>query len=289
VVLALVIRAAGMTIKAVPILFPAGAYGTFIEWCIMYFSGRALDQLPFGNAGNSHNFSGVHVQNIQIWREFCKMQSSAPVCRLHPKTLEHESFIDNVTEVARNGPCIFLYVPTSLFALTINNKFEKVYREGWMEHNKAQYLDNLKQWHSGKLYNWELREFLSFYIWDQHLSETGADIMQNASINNVLKVNIQSIFDDFENTIRALIDYVGLQVVRTNFDTVHSEFLKRQVHYGKDLLIDSIVGNIATDWPQLTIVDESIIQMRLRNQGHDIKCFGIDTFPTTQEALRAIC
>lgn len=50
-------------------MFNAGSYGTFVEWCLKYFSG-ATDTLPFKDTGSSHKYIGAHLLSIDNWRKY---------------------------------------------------------------------------------------------------------------------------------------------------------------------------------------------------------------------------
>lgn len=53
------------------IVYSAGSYGTFVEWCLNYFSNPFFPQdLPFLTQGNSHKFAGNHLSIIEGVKAF---------------------------------------------------------------------------------------------------------------------------------------------------------------------------------------------------------------------------
>ena len=60
----------------------------------------------------------------------------------------------------------------------------------------------------------------------------------------------------------------------------------------KDKLINDLVDSIITgehkDMHDLTIVDESEIQRRLRNKGFEIQCYELNKWPNTTTELREL-
>jgi hypothetical protein len=283
--------------QTVPILFAGGAYGTFVEWCLQYFSGAIDSELPFDTSGSSHRYRGNHLNDMPGWREYLVADTFYPIVRFHVKTLQEESFQSNLDEVISSvDQSILLYANVDLAVLQLNNRFEKVYANGWLEVHEQLFLDNLSGWGNrrlNQLARWELREFLSMYIWKQHLDETGLDTILTYNNPKLLKIDIGELFDNFESTIRHLLAYCKLPAIQSNFEEVHRAWVGAQVHKNKDRLVASIVNSVINnniiDWSNenLTIVDESIVQMRLRDLHNlELKCYNLNEFPTSTQQLR---
>ena len=83
-----------------------------------------------------------------------------------------------------------------------------------------------------------------------------------------------------------------MSVKKNNFDDIYHAWFSKQSHHDKDNLIRMIVesvtstNNFALD--NLTCLDEIVIQHKLRTKGYEIKCNGLNTFPTTMQQLRDI-
>lgn len=283
--------------RTIPILFAGGAYGTFVEWCLQYFSGAVNSDLPFDTSGSSHKYHGNHIGNINGWRNYLASDVFYPVVRLHVKTLQEESFYANLNEIVEFADrSVILYANEDTVVLNLNNRFEKISDDGWLRTNTHLFIDNLAGWGNqdlDQLSRWELREFLSMYIWKQHLDETGLDTILAYNNPTLLKIDIKNLLNNFESTIRQLLAHCNLPVIQNNFDQVYTAWVDSQSHKNKDQLVasivDSVVNNKFMDWSKenLTIVDESIVQMRLRDLHNlELKCYNLNEFPTTTQQLR---
>jgi len=282
--------------KTIPILFNGGTYGTFVEWCLLYFSGQ-LNFLPFNKSGNSHKFVGNHLLNMSGWNKYLESSEVYDLVRFHPKTIESESLITNIDKILLSvDRAILLYAGPQSLLLNLNNKFEKIWSNGWLGQNENIFLPNLKGWGKSNLDGmevWEIREFLSYYIIPQHLSETEIDKLAAYQPASLLKIEIQELFDNFETVIKQLLQYCNLSLVRDDFDSIYKEWAALQKHAAKDKVVDniikSVIGNISCEWEELTIVDEAIIQMRLRDLHQlELKCYNLNVFPTNTNDLQKL-
>lgn len=286
--------------STIPILFSGGAYGSFLEWCLLYFSGQTNVHDPTGiTNNNSHAFDGCHLLDMQGWRKYLDNGDFKQFVRFHYKTFEFRSAIDNINEVLSSvDKAILIYCGMDKILLNINNKFDKIYTEGWLLHHQFLFKNELSAWGKDNLQDmekWELREFLSFYIEPQHLDETEVLNLQSFSSNALLKININDLLDDFETTIRLVLQWSDLKTQRIDFDRVYNNWLPKQIHRNKDKLVGEIVQSVINEsnfsWQQeqLTIVDEAFIQMKLRDL-HNLKlrCYNLDVFPTNTNDLRKL-
>jgi hypothetical protein len=282
----------------VPIVYSGGSYGTFVEWCLMYFSGQ-VDYLPFRSNGNSHEYKGNLLFDIHGWRKYLDSDDVYPVARLHPKILEHESVTENLNEIlSAVDRAVFLYTNEDLFLLIINNKFEKIFQEGYMSHIEKSVLHKFSNWGVDSLKDmdvWQLREFLSYYMWPQHLSESGIDELRSFDHPGLLKVNVKDLIADFRGTIETLLEYCNLPKVCDNFEEIYCKWIALQRHSTKDHIVNTVVDYVVNDkeidWSELelTIVDEAIIQWALRSlHSLEIKCYNLNVFPTNTNDLRKL-
>lgn len=285
----------------VVVLFNGGGYGTFLEWAIRYFSGDFPDDSrPFNSNGNSHQYVGTHLMNIDGWRDYLATQSYQDYVRFHPKAYEHDSIKSHLDEILSHGNrAILLYPTTNDIALTINNKFDKIYEKGWMETTDYIGLPELiSKWGTEDLKSmepWQLREFLSFYIVPQHLAEVGVNDIIEYEHERLFKLPIRTLINDFSGSFNRIAQFTGRQLLRSNFDEIYQDWMQVQYHTSKDALVDTIVKCVVNDvdiyWADanLTIVDQALIQMQLRDKhGISIKCFGLNEFPTSTTELKPL-
>ena len=286
------------------IAFNGGSYGTFIEWCLHYFSNSNFSQeLPFTDSGNSHKFIGNHLLNIKNVTEFVNNSNSDKnaIVRFHPKTHEQDSILNNLTFVKENFKKVIIIHPTEeSLVWNIHNKFEKIWSQGWLWYNETDIVKNLTKWEINNLDSmavWQKREFLSFYIYKQHLMETELLSMEKfkSKLPDALFISIDTLRDNFKNTIIKIFDYCDMQIINyEKIDVIYQHWIEKQYHKDKDNLVKNIthaiINNVNLNWQdeQLTIVDEAMIQMGLRNNGIEIKCFQLDKFPSSTNEIRPL-
>ena len=151
-------------------------------------------------------------------------------------------------------------------------------------HNIVNWNPNYTHW--TEMQQWELREWFSlFYVqWVQEWIES-----QEQVGNTFLKVNHLDVLDNFVPTLSKIIKHCGL----TETDGLE-EFgkmwrSKQQYIVSEFELLDSIVthsiNNYQFSWVPINIIAEAIVQQRLRALGYEIRCDGLNTFPTDSKTL----
>lgn len=289
------------SMKNICIIYNGGTYGTFIEWCLHYFSDLSVsDVLPFTPVGNSHNFKGNYLPDHDAVDEYVNSPDDFLTVRYHIKRQEQDDTLKRLEFICDNfKKIIFMHCTSNSFIWNINNKIDKVHKEGWLNYEKYGFK-NLDQWGVGKnidtMAPWEIREFLSFYLQEQHTSESDLRNIDQirSTFTNVCMIPIENLRDEFTQTIKRLLDYCELPLVRNNFDYVYDQWISLQFHKNKDQLLKeivmSIINNEYLDWASnnLTLADTAMIQHSLRQQGLEIKCHGLDKFPTNSLALKEL-
>jgi hypothetical protein len=279
------------------IVYTGGAYGRFVNWSLEYFSGR-IDGLPFNSNGNSHNFKKSPVcGGSASFLEYINSNKFYPITCCHPKIYAEEDVVKNFEIVLAHSEKVIYLDASNSIMLVMNNKYEKIWEEGWLEYNYDNIKTNLAAWNPAptisEMATWELREFLSFYIMPQHLAESGYHELLNFHNPNMLHLHVEDLFENFETTIRKILEYSGYTLARSNFDEVFSAWRPLQKHYRKQELIDDIVDATINDkyleWSNLSLIDEAIVQMRLRDLHKlDMMCYNVNVFPTNTTDLRKL-
>jgi hypothetical protein len=280
------------------ILFNGGGYGTFVEWCLNYFSDPTMsDQLPFNLNGNAHKFNGNPKGDFQMCLSYINSSDDLPIVRFHPKHTIDESLIDNLNYINSHfRHVIYLYPTIDSIAWNINNKFEKIFSHGWLVENEDIIYKDLKKCNIESIDTaepWQLREFLSFFLYPQHLAESETLMIDSYAkqFSNFKFVSMNQLRDNFKQTIIMLLDYCKLTPTRiSQIEYIYNSWIKLQYHCHKDQLIKQIVSAVLTNtdftWPSLTLVDESLIQHYLREQHIGIKCFNLNVFPSSTQELK---
>lgn len=288
----------------VPIVYTPGAYGSFLNWSIKYFSGSTSD-LPFDHStGSSHNWSKFkHIKSTEHYIQYVTDTTTdkADFCLIHPVQEKNDNIIEHIEKIAKfSEKLIFINVEEDCFLHVMNNNDEKVYGGdgALLTDNLATTADNIKKgWDKtlSEMDRWEKREFISLYAFGMQAEIIQTYRTKNYTNTKILMLNVRDIIFNYAETIKNVLNYCGLVEARSNYEEVHTKWFSLQKHIHKDLLckriISSIVNNIIFDWDNqnITIVDEAYIQQQLRdNHQIGIKCFNLNNFPTNTENLKPL-
>ena len=287
----------------VPILFNGGAYGTYLEWCLTSLC--SCDELysPFKDNGNSHNFEGTHLLNIQGWQRYLRENNPSKFVRLHPKTEQEHSIKVHLNEILQSvDQVIFLYPDTNSVLLNLNNWFDKVWDDWWW-HAFNHDIDPAKLYKNWPIPPktpiqdidlWIYREFLSMYLipsWRSQVEWYFPDQWQSSRCKYVF---IKNLLHDFENTLADLVEFLQLKIQRpiSTLLPYHRQNIKLQKFINQDNICNQIIDAIQTDnfiiWDPLPLPSEAWIQWQLRELGYEIQCHGLDIFPTNSVQLKKL-
>ena len=291
-------------INSVPIIYNAGAYGTYVEWCLTTLCSTDAIQAPFNTNGNSHGFEGHFLSGMRDWRNYLSTNTQHKFVRLHPKTSAEESLTNNLTEMLESVPnIIYLYPDRDSMMLNVNNYFSKSCHDWWTTYFSKE-IDVSKIYSNwlvadtpiAEIPMWIRREFLSFYLmpaWYDQVEWYHLDAWKHPKSHNIL---IKDLLYNFESVMSRLQQALDLDFVRPISDllTYHETNLQLQIHNNQDQLckniVDSIVNNFEFDWcdQSLPLASESYVQWQLRNLGYEIRCHELDKFPTNSVHLKEL-
>lgn len=97
------------------ILYQNGAYGTFIEWCLNYFTDELFEKIDLTDSGSAHRFQGHALVFQPQLENYCKGYANISFARLHPgATAESRRLI--------NETCVDSYKNAFLSDLSFLNK-----------------------------------------------------------------------------------------------------------------------------------------------------------------------
>lgn len=161
-------------------------------------------------------------------------------------------------------------------------------------------VENLQGWGKDSIYDfdiWDLRELLSFYWFTRNQGELAAwDIVKRNNANsNVKFITINDLKHNFQNTILDAAEFFNVAIAKESsdkLDSIHKQWLKLQKHINRDDLcisiVDSIINNTPMDWAaeDLSIIDEAFIQKKLYDSNIEIKCDGLNVFPTNSQEFQ---
>lgn len=287
----------------VAIAFNGGVYGTYLEWCLTTLSSTNASVPPFSNIGNSHNFKGNHLLNISGWKNFKAANFSAQFVRLHPKTLQAESLSANMDYLCDTADSVvYLYPDSESILLSLNNFTYKIWNDWWENtFSTEEHIEKLyRHWPISKdtkisdIPNWIKREFLSFYLMPAWFAQVEWNHLATWQHPKCCVVTVNQLLYDFENTIQRIKEHCNLNFEKNVAELIpfHQQNLKLQKYIAQDRICNQIVNDVVANrqfsWDELTLTSESWIQWELRNRGFEIRCDGLDTFPTNSIQLREL-
>jgi hypothetical protein len=287
------------------IVYPSGAYGTFLDWCINYFSGQLNDgTLPFTNNGSAHKWFGTatgEITNRQTETIDWFLSNNADFFSLR----SHMNYIEDYTKSAFNS-LILSYQPNFRKIIIINNsiKYHLLILHNTLTKSKAadytlltkeiieQYKDQFNA--SDSVPTWQLREMMSF--WHERWHCYLRDIFQPIDDNKIVNVDIENLLVDFENYIVELMDQLELPLIhKDQLGKVKDSWLSLQkfVHLDQQCndIVSAVVNDLSLDFSRikLHLLDEAFIQYKLRvDHKLDLLCTGLDDFPKTSQGLKKL-
>lgn len=285
------------------IAFNGGTYGTYLEWCLTTLSSADHIVPPFTRVGNSHNFTGRHVENIKGWKSFKLTNDLTQFVRLHPKTLVDESLSANMNYLCNTAESVvYLYPDKESILLSLNNFTHKIWKDWWLRNfSTLVSVDKIyNNWPVSKetpisdIPIWIKREFMSFYLMPNWFSQIEWNHLETWGHANCCVVTVGQLLHDFENSIHRIKTHCNLQFKKDIAELVpfHQQNLKLQKYITQDQtcnqIIDSIVNNQLFEWEPITLTSESWVQWQLRNLGYEIMCNELDIFPTNSVQLRKL-
>lgn len=152
------------------------------------------------------------------------------------------------------------------------------------EHNITNWNTDYKHWHNMR--PWEIREWFSlFYVaWVQEWIES-----QHQVDADFYKVSNIELLENLPRVVRDIFRHCNL-TESSGLDefAVHWRSKQQYIMDEFDLLdrvIECTINNVPFSWNPVNIIAEAIVQQRLRANGYEIRCDGLDVFPTDSATL----
>ena len=290
------------------IVYSGGTYGTYLNWALLTLSKDIPVVPPFRSNGNSHNFvSSVPYRYQRHASNATKLARQHPaelpdLFRCHPKTLATESVADNINHLVEyTDRLIILYPDRESYLLTINNFYYKI----WTDIRQAIGKDSVLHMYTSfdipattplsQIPNSIVREFLSYYAFDSWEDQVEWFLPDHFSHPHCKFIFVNDLLHNFESTLLDIQEFTEIEFIKPidSLENLHKINVSQQAYTGQDQLARNILDNINLNqefsWAssELTLVTESWIQRQLRNQGIELQCTNLDTFPTSVAALKS--
>jgi hypothetical protein len=266
-------------------------------------------QSPFiEKTGTSHGFEGIEIADLDKWWEYTKSNPTEQFIRLHPKQRREHSLNDNVQQICDAvNRAVYIYPDPDSMILTLNNWVFKVWdqEELWWDFELSTAIDPTKIYSNWPVDEstpikdipiWIKREFLSFYLMPCWVDQLEWDHSKVFEHDRCLLIYVNDILYNFTKTILRIQEFCGLEFKKdiSDLTAYHNKMLELQKYLGHDALcnrvVNSTINHCDYDWSDqsLSLVDEAWIQWRLRELGHELRCDGLDFFPTNSVSLQKL-
>jgi len=277
------------------VLFPAGGFGSTIEYCLRQFSNELTKiEASVMENGSLHSYKKeFHPVTVQ---EFLKNKDIAfEIATPTYPGLDYSTPLETVNlllnKIKSDDKVILINFDTidmaernQLFSYhKIPNFIDFVLKDKYINWDPE-----YKSFNDLKVY--EIREALSFYIDRQ---KDYLEVSRN-KIKNCMYVTPNDILFDFKNTILKIIKYCNLTIDESkNINDFYKIWFSKQQYILNEFeivnrVIDKITSGEYFSWEPISMVGEAIIQSRLRQNGIEIACFNLDIFPTNTTDLQKV-
>ena len=272
--------------EKIGIAFHPGAYGTFLEWSLKYFNSRYPEVVdtPFNKeTGSAHNGS-KQLKHFQTTENILTRYNNQTIFRWHPKIEECHRLIDNLIAVHKYCSCKIIYITHTIesdMALIANNNYFKIKPElnSWVD------LIKRKSHVWGTDDPWCIRESLSFFLEDSLISQWDNHQLDDIKkLDFVTTIDVRELLENYPSVVKKFIPEQFL-VNTEKFTHIHQEWLNLQQHTCKDIHIQQYIDNPDFVFSDMTIIDEAIIQHKLRQKGVKIACVDLNKFPPSSKDL----
>ena len=286
----------------IQLFFVPGMFGSTIEYLARSYSNEFTpvygEILP---TGSMHSYGKLaHLSCADDLDNYLELGSDAsivtPIYPFRDRTLTdllhyfdsfkhgHESrilmYADNVRAAELN--MLFQYHKISLG----NQRGLDIFCSG-NEHNITSWNPDYTHW--SQMRPWQLREWISlFYVpwvqeWIDSVKVVGPEFL---CIKNT------HFLSDPVTAIHEIFEHCGL-TAKTGLDQFLKQWQQAQQYVIEEFdLLDDVmhcaIGNRSLTWQPVNIIAEAIVQQRLRAQGYEIGCDGLDTFPTDAVKLHSL-
>jgi hypothetical protein len=155
---------------------------------------------------------------------------------------------------------------------------------GGNEHNITAWNPTYQNW--SQMDNWQLREWISlFYVpWVQEWINS-----QHQVGHNFLTITNTELLFAPKNTFDRIFDHCKL-TQKPSIEKFIQQWQHAQQYVVNEFeliekIVTSAINNQMLQWEPINIIAEAIVQQRLRAAGYELRCDGLNTFPTDIKTL----
>lgn len=282
------------------IVYPAGSYGTFLDWCINWFSGQINeDILPFTSNGSAHKWQGNAAGDVILdplkTIEWFLMQPEVPFTirtHLNHEKADQETLIRSYQKNFKK--IILINHNPDCHLLLLHNQLTKNKRASYDTTISEIIVKYKNQFDTSDVIpRWQLREMISYWhgSWGCQLR----DMFQPTIDENIVNIDVKNLVYDFDNSLINLFDDLKLPMTRRDrLEEIRNLWLSLQAFKNLDQQLNNIVfATVNNDLTKVidctNIFDEAFVQWKLRViHNLDLLCYGLDDFPKNVKDLKAL-
>jgi hypothetical protein len=274
------------------IFFVPGMFGSTIEYVLSNYT-KELNPVNGGIMpdGSIHSFyKKNHILNAKDISKIKDQQIHTPI---YPFEDLHFEDILKIYPISNAQDRYLLMYANDFASAELNilfqyHKISKGLNKGWeiFTSNHVEMIQNIQSWNTTyQSYNdmqlWEFREWFSLFYptWIQEWKDS-----QRIAPEHWLKISNMDMLTDTENTLKQIINYCGLTAQKEISEFSNTWKKAQQYIINEYNLITDIVNHTLEQksftWQPINLIAESLVQQKLRSEGFDIRCDGLNIFPT---------
>lgn len=288
------------------IFFDPGSFGSTVEFVIHNYTNHAHKVTGhIRSDGSLHSYHKQHhVYDAVTLQDFVghNKTANAVTTPIYPfDSLKLPEIIQHFSQLPswHQDTKILIYQP-DIRAVELNFlfKYHKIVTGslnlglGVLVGNNAHNLSgwNVNYTHWNQMRPWELREWFSIFYADYHVQLT--DAKAHVDLDHWLVVTNLELVNDPAHAWIKIADHCGL-TVSPDMESFAKTWQQAQQYVIDEFdLLNQIVQNSLSNadfqWQSVNIVAEAIVQQRLRALGYEIRCDGLDIFPTDAKILHSL-
>ena len=278
--------------------FVPGMFGTTIEYVLRTFTQEydAIDGTILLDGSMHSILKELHIFREDMLTELKKIQPGTITTPIYPfKTLHlPEILVHHEPYLGKNSRSMLIHA-SDLRSAELNMLFQ--YHKVCIGLNLGLHIfcdsnaHNIIQWnpeykHWTEMQPWELREWFSlFYVeWVQEWIHS-----QHQVPEDFLKITNTDVLYDTKLSLIKIINHCGLTPDGDIDSFVTKWQLAQQYIVDEfdllDHIVDSAINQKDFSWSPTHVIAEAIVQQRLRTCGYEIRCDGLNNFPTDAKTL----
>jgi hypothetical protein len=283
------------------VFFVPGMFGSTIEYVLRSYTEEYNGiETAILDDGSMHSYDHTGFSDLTAIDEFFQKNAQLPDSITSPAYPLHHSHLPEILAryqlyTSSKDRSILLYAPdrnsAELNILFQYYKIAKGMRSKGLDIFSRNNLHNIVNWnknytHWNQMQSWEWREWFSLFYssWVQEWIDS-----KNQVQNNFFVVTNTDMLYNTEHCLKDIISFCSLTAKSGLSEFVRKWQSKQQYIIDEFKLLDKIVvsttNNQLLTWLPISIVSEAIIQQRLREIGYEIRCDGLNNFPSDSESL----